>query len=163
MGVSVFCSRSLLIDGFPPLCSFPGGPTRCANSEPSLTINAFWEASMADNTHTAESAFDNPITFEGIELPFNHTNDEWALANLTWVRAASLLVRDDDRELTGKMDSMARAGLVPELLDNIAGTKDHLAAIVKLLDMALTRSFVALERLGYSPDCPPPEQPMSLQ
>lgn len=111
---------------------------------------------MAIETLQAESAFENPIKFEGIEFPFNFTNEEWALANLTWVRAASLLVRDDDREMASKMESMVRAGLVPDLLDNIAETKDHLATIVKLLDVALSRSFVVLERLGYSPDLPPP-------
>jgi hypothetical protein len=118
---------------------------------------------MADDILRAESDSDNPITFEGIELPFEYGNDEWALANLPWVRAASLLMKYDDRALTTKMGEMALGGIAPDLLDNIARTKAHLEAIVKLLDTVLTRSFVSLERLGYSPDCPPPDQPMALQ
>jgi hypothetical protein len=111
---------------------------------------------MADDTHKAESASGNALTFEGLDLPFNHTNEDWALANLVKVRMASLMLRDNDTQLTRKMDEMARAGIVPEMLDGLVDTKEHLEALVKLIDTALARAFVCLERLGYSPDLPPP-------
>ena len=105
---------------------------------------------------------DPSLTFEGVDVPFNYTNDEWALSNLPWVRAASLMMKYDDRDLTAKMGEIARGGAAPDLLDHISQTKSHLEAIVELLNTVLARSFVALERLGYSPDSPPPEHVQSL-
>ncbi|WP_158682347.1 hypothetical protein [Sphingopyxis sp. MG] len=110
------------------------------------------------NTDLRTESVHGNLSFEGIDAPFNFTNEQWSLSNLPWVRLASRLVKDDHNELTAKMEGMAHDGLVPDLLENIADTKNHLAALVSLLDMALTRSFVALERLGYTPDSPPPDQ-----
>lgn len=110
------------------------------------------------NSDDAPSEFDRgPMTFEGLDLPFDHTNEDWALANLPKVRIASLLLRDNDVELTERVRGIAAEGLMPEMLDGIIDTKEHLVGIASVLDTALTRLFVALERLGYSPDKPPPD------
>lgn len=118
---------------------------------------------MAKDTHRAESPFDNPITFEGIDLPFKYSNEEWSLSNLPWVRVASVLVGYDDREMTDRMDAMVSAGIAPEMLEGLTNTKDHLEALAKVLDVALCRSFMALERLGFTPESPPPDEPLTVQ
>ena len=118
---------------------------------------------MADHTHKAESATDNPITFDAAAAKFEYSNDEWALANLPKVRIASVMLQRNDVELADTIGQMAKAGIVPDMLDGMIATRDHLKAIVELIDVALARSFVVLDRLGNSPDCPPPDQPMSVQ
>lgn len=113
---------------------------------------------MADHTHKADSAHGNPIKFEAIDAKFDYTNDDWAIANLPKVRIATLLLQRDDAALTDTIGKMAKSGIVPEMLEGMCDTRDHLKAIVELLDVALARSFTILDRLGYSPDLPPPDQ-----
>lgn len=97
------------------------------------------------------------MTFPAVETEFNWSNDEWALAHLPKVRIASLLLQRDDVGLADTIGKMTKAGIVPEMLDGLCVTKDHLEALVKLLETAITRSFVVLERAGFSPDFPPSE------
>lgn len=95
------------------------------------------------------------MTFPALDARFDWTNAEWARSNLPHVRIATLLVRRDDVQLTEMVGRMVKAGVVNEMLDGFCDTKDHLQAIVQLLDAALVRTFVALERLGFTPDAPP--------
>jgi hypothetical protein len=88
---------------------------------------------------------------------FDWTNDEWALAFLPPIRLATLHLAHDDKTLEELMSALAKAGAVPEVFESWAQTRDELRALIELLDAALARSVVALERLGYSPDNPPPE------
>lgn len=114
---------------------------------------------MADRSRAA-SAADNDIRFSAIDVRFEWTNDAWGLAHLPNVRVASLLLQRDDVALEETVGSMVKAGLMPDTLEGMSTTKEHLEALVELLRAALTRSFVVLERLGYSPDLPPPEHPV---
>ena len=97
------------------------------------------------------------LQFEAIKANFDWTNDDWASTWLPHVRVASLLVARDQDQLKATMHEIVATGGVPELLDNLTKTQQHLAALRKLVDVALQRSFLVIERLGYSPDNPPPE------
>ena len=94
------------------------------------------------------------MTFPALAVRFDWTNETWARTNLPHVRIATMLVRRDDVQLTETIGRMTEAGIVNEMLDGLCDTKDHLKAVVELLDAALLRSFVALERLGFTPDAP---------
>lgn len=95
------------------------------------------------------------MTFPAIAIPFDWTNAQWARQNLTHVRIAVRLLGRNDVELTETISRIVEAGAVNEMLDHLCDTKDHLKAVVALLDAALARSFIALERLGFTPDAPP--------
>lgn len=118
------------------------------------TLHPGFGSTTDDSMSSAEFA---AMTFPAVDAEFSWGNDEWALAHLPKVRIASLLLQRDDTALAATIGEMAKAGIVPEMLDGICVTKDHIEALVKMLDAALTRSFVVLERLGYSPDFPPSE------
>jgi hypothetical protein len=112
---------------------------------------------MDDDTRSAKCVSDGGIRFDGADIKFEWTNQAWGLAHLPNVRMASLLLQRDDEALTETLARMVKAGVVPDMLEGLCTTKEHLEALVDLLRAALTRSFVVLERLGYSPDVPPPE------
>ena len=95
------------------------------------------------------------MQFPAVDVQFDWSNERWALAHLPHVRIATLMLQRDDVELTETIDGLVKAGCVSEMLDGFCDTKDHVKAIVELLDAALTRSFIALERLGFTPDAPP--------
>jgi hypothetical protein len=98
----------------------------------------------------------NALTFPGIPNVFDWGNEEWGLRWLLWVRLAVLMVRDDDVETTKRMAEIVESGLAGGLLDQLSATSEHLAKLQTVLDQARTRSYLALERLGYTPDNPPP-------
>jgi hypothetical protein len=60
------------------------------------------------------------------------------------------------------MARLVKDGAVPDALEALTGTKNHLNALAKILETALLRSFLVLERLGYSPDNPPPDNVIRL-
>src|SRR5438105_14807043 len=88
----------------------------------------------------------NAMTFEPLNIKFDLSNDEWVEANLPQIRIA---LNSDDKELQEKMVRLVRAGTVPEMLEMWCKTKKRLQALAKLCDIALHRSFMVLERLGY--------------
>jgi hypothetical protein len=47
--------------------------------------------------------------------------------------------------------------MAPEILEGLCHTKQELSDLAKLLDVAISRIFLVLERLGYDPDNPPPD------
>jgi hypothetical protein len=47
------------------------------------------------------------------------------------------------------MREIVTAGEAPNILEGLTRTKKHLEALEKLIDAALARSFLILERLGY--------------
>lgn len=110
---------------------------------------------MVDRSRASGFASDNDIRFSAIEARFEWTNQAWGVAHLPNVRVASLLLQKDDIELEETVGRLVKAGVMPDTLEGISTTKEHLEALVDLLRAALTRSFVVLERLGYSPDLPP--------
>jgi hypothetical protein len=55
------------------------------------------------------------------------------------------------------MAELPKDGKVPDMLDRWCISKDHLNLLAQMLDCALTRSFIVLERLGYDPENPPPD------
>jgi hypothetical protein len=52
---------------------------------------------------------------------------------------------------------------MPQLLEGLTRTRLHLESLHKALDVALSRSFLIIERLGYSPDNPPLDTPIRYQ
>lgn len=111
---------------------------------------------MAEMTNSPAETQGNIVAFDAIDIPFDWTNEDWALAHLPWVRAATIILRKDRSELAGIVSQMVQDGSAPGILEEIATTKVHLLALVDVLDTALSRQFTVLEELGYSPDLPPP-------
>jgi hypothetical protein len=97
------------------------------------------------------------LEFEAIKVEFNWSNDEWAALWLPWVRVAAIYVRGDQDKLKELMADLVKEGNAPNLLEGLTRTKLHLEALYDLVQAALMRSFLMIERLGYSPDNPPPE------
>lgn len=95
------------------------------------------------------------MQFSAVDVRFDWSNEQWARTNLPHVRIAATLLQRDDVQLTETIDGIVQSGAFNEMLDGFCVTKDHLKAVVDLLEAALARSFVALERLGFTPDAPP--------
>ena len=100
------------------------------------------------------------MTFAAVNLPFNWTNDDWGLTFLPRVRVATLSLQRDDKALENFMAGIVKDGMAPELLDGWICTRDHLKGLVEVCDVALKRSFIVLERLGYDPETELPETKM---
>jgi hypothetical protein len=114
--------------------------------------------SRSDSAAAAQAERD-AISFAPLDIPFDWTNSDWAITHLPDVRIATQMLKRDEEEMRELIRSMTEDGLTPKMLDHMCDTKDHLQALVGLLDNALTRAFLTLERLGYSPDNPPPDLP----
>jgi hypothetical protein len=95
--------------------------------------------------------------FSGTKIQWNWNNNEWAETYLPNVRVALVLLTYDSEELQRVIYSINNEGMMPELLNAFSSTKEHFLGMVKMLDTALDRSFIVLERFGYSPDNLPPE------
>ena len=96
-----------------------------------------------------------------IKAEFDWTNEQWSETWLPWVRVAGVQVGRDQDRLQETMRDLVAAGEAPNVLEGLTRTKQHLEALEKLIDAALMRSFLVLERLGYSPDNPPPNSRMN--
>jgi hypothetical protein len=97
------------------------------------------------------------INFEAIKAEFDWSNDEWAAMWLPWVRIAAMHVGGDRAQLKQAIRHIIEIGEAQNILEGLARTQKHLGALSKLMEAALTRMFVVLEELGYSPDNPPPD------
>jgi hypothetical protein len=97
------------------------------------------------------------LQFAAIKAEFDWTNEQWSETWLPWVRVAAVHVGSDQDRLQEFMRGTVAGGEAPNLLEGLTRTKKHLEALEKLIDAALARSFLVLERLGYSPDNPPPD------
>src|ERR1700680_1067203 len=95
------------------------------------------------------------LRFEAIKVNFDWTNEDWALTWLPPVRMAAVLIAHDDKEHEGSLAALVKDGAVPEMLNGLCETKEHLLALASMIDAALLRTYAVLERLGYSPDNPP--------
>ena len=98
-------------------------------------------------------------------------------ATNAWLRVSTFRGERIPRGLTGQSLHHYHARLIVELGQVLArdGWKDRVNSVVaglpaktvaleilrKAMDAALMRSFLVLERLGYSPDNPPPESPVN--
>lgn len=96
------------------------------------------------------------VKFEAIDISFDWTNEDWALSHLPTVRIASRMLAKDNTELQEAMEKIINSGCAPDTLERMSVTRDHLMSLAEMLDKALTRSFLVLDRLGYGPDNPPP-------
>ena len=96
------------------------------------------------------------VTFDGMSINLV-MDDEWAQFHCTSIRAALAMLRFDDKELTKRMRVMVDGGIVNEMHENLVHTRKHFEGIVDLLNTVEQRAFLVLERLGYGPDNPPPE------
>jgi len=105
----------------------------------------------------ATQAERDAMSFEPIPIKFNWTNENWALAHLPKVRLASVLLAETPEGLQEKFEHITKANMAPELLEGLCEAKQQFTDMAKLLDVAISRSFLVLERLGYGPDNPPPD------
>jgi len=80
---------------------------------------------------------------------------------LPHVRIASGILQRDRNELKELMAGFVKVRLAPQMLEGLTNTKKHLEGLAKMIDQALFRSFLLLERLGYSPDNPPSDSQMN--
>jgi hypothetical protein len=97
------------------------------------------------------------MQFNAIKAEFDWSNDDWASTWLPWVRVAAVHVGGDQDKLKDLMADFVKDGEAANILEGLTRTKMHLEALYKLVDAALMRSFLVLERLSYSPDNPPPD------
>src|SRR5258707_464399 len=67
------------------------------------------------------------------------------------------MLRDDHNGLQESWRELATERMAPRTLERLAETAKHLYALAEACDTALTRSFLVLERLGYTPDNLPPD------
>ena len=98
---------------------------------------------------------------KAIRADFDWSNEHWATTWLPWVRIAAFQVNCDQDRLKEGMATLVKVGEAPNVLEGLTRTKMHLEALIKLIQNAETRSFLVLERLGYSPDNPPPDSRMN--
>jgi hypothetical protein len=89
---------------------------------------------------------------------FDWDNETWALTWLPRIRLATLLLNRDDVEGEKTMAGIVEDGLAPDLMEGWLKTAKHLEALVETCDAAMTRGYLLLERLGYTPDNPPPDR-----
>jgi hypothetical protein len=80
---------------------------------------------------------------------------------LEYVRFAVTMMNKDDRELEKAVAGLAEQGLMADLLREWTLSRDHFKGLANLCDTAVRRSFLVMERLGYSPYRPPPKRSMS--
>ena len=97
------------------------------------------------------------MTFPALDVAFDWSNEAWALTFAPPIRMAMFALQKDDKELERAIAALIRRGVVPGMLDGWGDAKQHFKDLAKLLDTALSRSFVVLERLGYDPENPPPD------
>ena len=98
---------------------------------------------------------DQKLAFTPMKIEFP-SNQQWASNHLPMVRVALRIASFDRAGVDESLSSMLQTeGLIPNLLDVLARTKDHLQGLSELIDTVLARSFVALGDMGYSPDNPP--------
>lgn len=100
----------------------------------------------------------NAVKFEA---PLLGDNETWALTFLPRVRMAMLFLKDD-KGCGEKMASFVKLDLASEVMEGWEDTKAHLEDLAALCDIALSRGFIELERLGYShPPLPCPQRQLS--
>lgn len=80
--------------------------------------------------------------------------DEWE-RYLPTIRTAELLLGLSPEELKLSFTKLAATASAANWLELLAETKHDIEVVAKMLDATLARSFLVLERLGYSPDNPP--------
>lgn len=109
----------------------------------------------------ATQAERDAVRFAAIKAEFDWTNEEWAETWLPWIRMAAVHVHSDDELMKEGMRSLVAEGQAPNILEGFTRAKKHLEALEALLEAALSRSFLTLERLGYSPDNLPPDSKLN--
>jgi hypothetical protein len=115
-------------------------------------------------------AKDRPLTqaerdalrFKAILVDFDWTNEDWGNAWLPWIRLAVSILHLDDEEHKESACEAIRTGQMLMVLEGLSRTEGHLEGLYKALRAAVTRSFLTIERLGYTPDTLPEER-TSLQ
>ena len=105
----------------------------------------------------ATQAERDAITFKPIELLFPGTNEEWALNHLPQFRLALVMLSLEPAKLKESLAALAEGGKAPDFLESLCIVKQKFADMSKFMDVAISRSFLMLERLGYSPENPPPD------
>src|ERR1700683_422844 len=93
----------------------------------------------------ATQAERDALEIVAIKAEFDWSNDEWAETWLPWIRVAAMQVGGDQDRLKDGMRRLVKSGEAPNVLEGLTRTKMHLEALHKLVDAALTRSFLVLE------------------
>ena len=104
----------------------------------------------------ATQAERDAIAFEPIPVTFYRTSEDWAMT-YHWLRFAAHMVAKTPEQLLEDCDKLAKRGYATKLLNDMCSLKEEMAAMAELLEAASSRCFLMFERLGYSPDDPPPD------
>jgi hypothetical protein len=80
---------------------------------------------------------------------------------LEYVRFAVTMTNKNDREFEKAVAGLAEQGLMADLLREWTLSRDHFKGLANLCDTAVRRSFLIMERLGYSPYKPLPKRSFS--
>jgi hypothetical protein len=98
--------------------------------------------------------------FQGRQLSFEWTDEQWSRLHLPWIRFAAAALAKDQSELETAIcklsffDGTDRSLSI--MLERWRETKQHLEELCAIIDAALNRSSAVLERIGYDPNKPPP-------
>jgi hypothetical protein len=103
----------------------------------------------------ATQAERDAIAFKPISVKFERTSQQWEAA-YTSARIAVIMLAKTQEELSESCDKLAKTGQAPTTLDNMIHAKLEFLELAKLIDIATSRCFLMLERLGYDPDNNPP-------
>jgi hypothetical protein len=82
------------------------------------------------------------MTFKGKKVKFDWTNEDWAAAFLPSVRLAVVSLEKDEKELEEAIGKVMRDGIVPDLLDGLTNTKEHLEALASMIGTVLNRHLL---------------------
>lgn len=114
-------------------------------------------ATAVQETRPATAEERAAVTWGSSKIKFDWTNEGWANNYLPYVRIGIATLEKDHRALLVAVKELADEGAMPSMMDGMCQTKQHLEGLVEGLDIAISRSFLMLERLGYTPDNPPPD------
>jgi hypothetical protein len=99
--------------------------------------------------------------FQGRNLSFECTDEQWARLHLPWIRFAAAALAKDESELE---TAICRLSFFDDKDSNLSimferwkATRQHLEELCIMIDAALNRSSAVLERIGYDPGKPPPK------
>ncbi|MGY2905746.1 hypothetical protein [Bradyrhizobium sp. URHC0002] len=115
------------------------------------------KAATAKGRPTTQAERD-AITFEPITGVKIGTNKKWAFAHLPYVRMAVLLLEDNPEELKQTWERLTETDEdkdnALDLIESLILCRKDFEGLVELLNVALARSFLTLDRMGYCPENP---------
>jgi hypothetical protein len=91
----------------------------------------------------------DPTSFEALDLTFNYTNEEWCKDNLINVRLVVGACQMDSATLEQQMREFIaeRPETAGEFLSDLDQVREHLIALVMLLDTGIARLTIVFDKI----------------